>query len=192
MEHGATLFYTQTFYNYLGQASIIPCCVVSRGQTRVIENCREQKKVCKLQPYLGYSKIEGVYHYQRRIRFHSPYSSDVVPDSTIQSDSNVGPDYNANESDESELAAECSGHRNHKTVAYLAASKMQTLDDNEQADLVTALMEWQVAEDAAARVLQKIVTISPDMKGQMVQRIQEWLNVVEGGQRKSCISFEGM
>ena len=70
-----------------------------------------------------------MYHYQQCIQFHSPYSSDVVPDSTIQSDSDVGPDYNANESDESELAAECSGHQNHKTVAYLAPSKMQALND---------------------------------------------------------------
>ncbi|KAF8233235.1 hypothetical protein L208DRAFT_1377352 [Tricholoma matsutake] len=56
---------------------------------------------------------------------------------------------------------------------------MQALNDT---DLVTALMEWQVAEDAIACALKKITAILLGMKVQMVQCIQEWLNAVEGSQ----------
>ncbi|KAF8236641.1 hypothetical protein L208DRAFT_1375930 [Tricholoma matsutake] len=76
---------------------------------------------------------------------------------------------------ELELPAECSSHQNHKTIAYFNGANMQALDNNEQANLVTALMEWQVAEDAIACALKNVTAILPGMKGQMVQRIQEGL-----------------
>ena len=64
---------------------------------------------------------------------------------------------------------------------------MQALNDNERGDLVTALMEFQCAEDDIARALQKIVSIAPNMGPQMVKHIGERLGAVGGSQRESFI-----
>lgn len=90
---------------------------------------------------------------------------DTVPDSTIESSEDLTSD--------SDEPRPCTlEHQHHgKPALYLPPSEAKAFDDKKGADLVTALMELQVAEDMAAKAIHKILTISPSSAPQMEKRI---------------------